>query len=162
MGKVHESKLPLNANIVGGRFVHTLQNFLIPDEMAKVRYKSQGFAEVLKEMLFHDVTALRPASIRLILCIAAVLSLLLFSHDVTQEYLQANDLLTRLIFLRPKAKERALLGLEKGEPLKLLKPLYVLCDSGDDWNITIDDHLINDLQMERSVSDLSLYFRFRD
>lgn len=40
--------------------------------------------------------------------------------------------------------------------LKLEKPLYGLCDSGDHWNGTMNDHLISGLQMARSISDHSL------
>lgn len=130
MEKIHESDFPAKANIVGGRLIHMLKNFLTPDEMAKVRYVAQGFADALKQVLAHDVTTLRPALIRLILCIAAVLTLRSFSPDVTQAYLQTKDVLTRLVSLRPKPEDRALFVLADGELLKLLKPLWLYC-SGD-------------------------------
>lgn len=159
--KVHKSNIPRNANIVGGRFINTLKNYKSPDEIAKVRYVAQGFADFLKSMLAHDVTSLRPTSIRLILCIAAVLLLRLFLHDVMQAYLQAKDKLTRAVYLNPKPEDRHLFGLLTDYLLKLVKPLYGLCDSGDYWNITIDDHLKHDLCMTKAVSDVSLYFKFK-
>lgn len=160
--RVKESSISHDANIVGGRFIHTLKNFQTPEEMAKVRYVAQGFADFMKHMLAHDVTALRPASIRLILSIASILGLRLFLLDVMQAYLQAKDLLTRVVYLRPKPEDMHLFGLATGYILKLLKPLYGLCDSGDYWNKTIDDHLTDDLGMEKAVSDVSLYFRFEN
>lgn len=130
--------------------------------MAKVRYVAQVYADSSKEMLVHDVTALRPASIRIILSTAAVLALRLFSYNVTQAYLQATDLLTRLIFLRPKAEDRSLFGLADDELLQIINPLYGLCDSGDYCNITINSHMIKVLKIERAKSAVSLYFRFSD
>lgn len=133
---------------------------MTPEETAKVRYIAQGITDALNEMLAHDVTALRPTSIRVILCVAAVLDLGLFLHDVTQAYLQAQEKLTRTMYLRPKPEDRHLFGVNEHELLKLLKPLYGLCDSGDYWNATSDENLTNELDMERAVSDMSMYFKF--
>lgn len=160
--KVEKSKIPKGSNVVGGRFIHTLKNHLTPEECAKVRYVAQGFADQLKKMLAHDVTALRPASIRLILSIASILSLRLFLHDVIQAYLQAKDKLTRSVYLQPKPEDRHLFGLLEDQLLRLVKPLYGLCDSGDYWNETIDEHLSKDLGMIRAKSDISLFFKFKN
>lgn len=82
-------------------------------------------------MLAHDITAMRPASIRLILSIASILTVLLFIHDVTQAYLPTKDKMTRNKYLRPKAEDRQFFDVDYDELLKLVKPLYGLCDSGD-------------------------------
>lgn len=139
---------------------YTLKNWITPEGCAKVRYVAQDFSDSLKHMLAHDVTALRPTSIRMIRSIAAVLKLQLFLHDVIQAYLQAKDVLTRDVYLQPKPEDLHLFGLRPDELLKIIKPLYGLCDFGDYWNVTIDDHLKNDLKMRKDVSDVSLYFKF--
>lgn len=66
----------------------------------------------------------------------------------------------RTVYLRPKSEDMILFDVSKYELLKLVKPLYGLCNSGDYWNVTIDNHLINSLKMERAISDTSMLFMF--
>jgi hypothetical protein len=61
----------------------------------------------------------------------------------------------RDIFLQPPKE----LELSPDEFLKLMKPLYGLCDSGDRWQYTLRHHHVQDLQMEPLDADPSLYFR---
>lgn len=112
--------------------------------------------------MIHDVMTLRPTSIRLILSLAAICGLRLFSHEVNQMYLQSREPFSREVYLRPKAKNRHLFGVSADKILNLKKSLYGMCDSGDYWNATIDSHLTDELKMKRAVSDLSLYFKFND
>jgi hypothetical protein len=44
------------------------------------------------------------------------------------------------------------------EVLQLLRPLYGLTDAGDYWNTTMVDHTLNDLGLDRTDSDLSLFY----
>lgn len=160
--KVPLKSVPSDANIVSGRFLLTLKNVDTPDETPKVRYVAQGYSDVHKQFIAHDLTTLRPTSIRLILAIAATKNLRLFTHDVTQAYLQSKEMLTRDVYLRPKVSDRHLFDVKDDELLKLNKPLYGLCDSGDYWNATIEQHLTKDMHMVKAISDPSLYFRFHD
>lgn len=125
----------------------TLKNFQTPEESARVRYIAQAFADIKKPIMVHNVTALQPTSIRLILSPAAACSLLLFSHDVTQAHLQSREPFTREVYLRPKPEGRHTFGVSKPEILKLKKPFYSLFDSGDYWNVTINNHLTNERKM---------------
>lgn len=68
--------------------------------MVKVRYVAQGFSDELKTILDHDVCAPCPAFIKVILSIASTFYFRLFSHDVTQVYLQCREHQTPLVFLR--------------------------------------------------------------
>lgn len=154
--EVLEKIILRDANIVGGRRFLTLKNCLTPDKTANVRYVPQGFKDLLKGSLAHAVTALRPASICIILCIVAILNMRLFSHDVTQAYPQSKEKPSRRAYLCPKDEYRQFLGVGKGELLRIDKPLYGLCDSGHYWNVAIKVYIINDLQTERAVSDVSL------
>lgn len=123
--------LPPNAIIIGGRFIMTLKHFQTPEESSKVRYIARGFANIDQPFMVHDVTALRPTFIRLILSLAAICWLRLFPRDLNQVYLQSREPFTREVYLRPKAEDRHLFGVSEEEILKLKKPLYGLCDAGD-------------------------------
>lgn len=67
-----------------------------------VRYVARRYDYLLKGLLAHKVTALRRASIRLIIFVAAVFNMQLIIHDVTEAYLQSKHNLLRQIYLRPK------------------------------------------------------------
>lgn len=76
--------LSTDVNVVGGTFVHTLKIYLALEEPGKISCDIQGFDDLLIDLVAHDVTSLRQPSIRLILSIAYVYNMLIFSHDVTQ------------------------------------------------------------------------------
>ena len=84
---------------------------------------------------------------------AAILCFRLWSHDVTQAFLQSKDKLQRPIYLRP-VKE---LNLPPASILRLEKPLYGLADAGDYWSRTMAEHLEKDLGMTPSALDPALY-----
>lgn len=118
-------------NVVGGSFVPTLQILLTSEEMAEARYVAQGLADSQRDMIPHDVSALRPISICIILSIAAILDFRIYDHDVNQAYLQSKESLTRPVFLCPKPEDRKYFETGDDEVLMLVKPLYGLCDPGD-------------------------------
>lgn len=155
---VEQGSVPKNANVMGGRFILTLKNYGTPEECAKVRYVAQGFRDRDKPYMVHDTSTLRISSIRLILSIAAVMQFRCFSHDVTQAYLQSKSHLTREVYIRPKERDKEILGVKDGELFKLIRPLYGLCDAGDYWGETMTSHLINDLKMRPTSGDPSLYY----
>jgi Reverse transcriptase (RNA-dependent DNA polymerase) len=69
--------------------------------------------------------------------------------------LQAANESMRVLFLQPPTE----MDFSPDEFLKLMKPLYGLCDSGDRWHHTLRHHHVQDLQMEPLDADPSLYFR---
>lgn len=107
---VPTESIPKGVSVLCGRFVHTLKTYLTPEETEKVRYVAEGFDNTLKRLLAHDVTALKPASIRLILCLATTCKLQIFSHDVTKAYFQCKDKLSRQVYLCPKSEDQHLFG----------------------------------------------------
>lgn len=88
---------------------------------------------------------------------ATTLSFDIWTAYVRQAYLQASEPLMRDVFLKPPAPE---LSLSAQQALKLIKPLYGLCDSGDIWHRTRDLHRRNDLHMQTFRSDPSLYAHY--
>eukprot|EP00171_Calliarthron_tuberculosum_P022143 IDg22143t1 len=96
----------------------------------------------------------QPSSIRLILSLAALFDFDVWTSDVTQAYLQSSVPLMRDVYITKHLPE---FELEAHQCLKLLKPLYGLCDSGDLWHRTIDEHHRLDLGMKATRSDPALY-----
>lgn len=123
--------IPPDANIIGGRFILTLENFQTPQVTTKVRNISQGYSDFEKSFIVHDISALCPASIRLLLSVAAYRKLRLFSFDMTQAYLQSREPLSRKLYIRPKPDDRWVFSLKENEIFESEKPLYGFCNSGD-------------------------------
>ena len=156
---VKQQSLPQDANILGGRFVLSIKDHGTPQEKLKARYVVQGHTDADKNVLVHNTTTLRQASVRLVVSIAAILGYRLWSQDITQAYLQSDDTLVRPVYIRPNKHDRRYFNLADDEILLLLKPLYGLSDAGDYWYATLSSHLTNELDMVNCTGDLSLFFR---
>eukprot|EP00168_Porphyra_purpurea_P009868 TRINITY_DN2422_c0_g1_i11.p2 TRINITY_DN2422_c0_g1~~TRINITY_DN2422_c0_g1_i11.p2 ORF type:complete len:307 (-),score=86.12 TRINITY_DN2422_c0_g1_i11:1032-1952(-) len=160
--KVHGRDLPRGANVLGGRMVCTIKNVGTPDEAPKARYVAQGNRDQAKQFVVHNLATLRQRSTRVLTSTAANLGLRLFADDITQAYLQSEEKFTRRIYLRPRPADRHLFGLEEGELLLILRPLYGVCDAGDYWHATLSKHIEEDLSMTPLVSDPAMYFKRDD
>ena len=157
---IKEEELEQNANVLGGRFVLALKNAGTDREQPKARFVAQGFADKEKDFLIHNISSLRQSSVRVILSFAANMEYRIFTHDVTQAYTQSDDPLSRKIYRKPKAKDRQYFGLEDDQILQLVKPIYGTTDVGDYWDVTVENHVKNDLEMEPMTGDPSLYGKF--
>lgn len=83
--------MPDGANILSGRFVHTLKNVDTAEEEPKSRFVVQGDRDKAKAFVVHNLATLRQRSTRLLVSTAAILGLQLFADDITQAYLQSED-----------------------------------------------------------------------
>lgn len=108
---VSGSDVPGDANVQGGIDMLTLRNHGTPDEKSKVRYIPQGYNDDANPFIVHDTATLRASSIRLILAGAAVLWFRIFSHDVSQAYMQSKYKLIRNLYLSPKKRDLATIRL---------------------------------------------------
>ena len=115
----------------------------------------QGHPDREKDSLVHDSNNMKQSSIRLVTALAAILGFRIGGHDVSQAYLQSASKLIRDVFIKPKKE----FELPPNGLLKLLKPLYGLPDAGDYWPVTFAQHIRDDLEMQRSVGDLALFFK---
>lgn len=91
----------------------------------------------------------------MLLSIAALFEFNVWSQDVIQAYVQAAEKIMGEIYIIPTKDFK----LSKDVLLKLLKPLYGLCDSGDSWHSTFTQHLKDDLLMTPTLSDSELFFK---
>jgi len=153
---VREADVPRAANVIGGRFVYTLKQVGTAGEFAKARFVAQGNRDKAKWYVVHNLETMRQRSTRLLVSTAANMRWRLFTHDITQAYLQSQDAFSRLLFLRPRPGDRHLFDLRDDELLKLELPLYGVCDAGDYWDATFTDHVATDLGMVPLTSDPAL------
>jgi Reverse transcriptase (RNA-dependent DNA polymerase) len=122
-----KSELPPEANIMGGRFVLSIKDVGTPRKVNKAGYVVQGFGDRDKPYLVHQPMTARQQSTKLLEAMAAIFRFRIFTHDVQQAYLHSDDKLMRDVYIS-LSKE---FELGSDAVLKLLKPLYGLCDSGD-------------------------------
>ena len=79
--------------------------------------------------------------------------------DVKLAYLQSEKPLIRKIFITNPAPK---FDLSPQACLELLKPIYGLVDSRDQWNQTLDDHIQINLEMTCTIIDPLLYCNFEN
>ena len=82
-----------------------------------------------------------------------------WSSNVKLAYLQSTEPLVRRVFIKNPAPEFELLP---HECFELLRPLYGLIDAGDLLHKTLHKHLTEDIGLEATKADPSLYFSFRE
>lgn len=68
---------------------------------------------------------------RIVSSFAAITGNRIFTNDVTQAFLQSESPTTREIYIKPRDRDRHFFALSTSQLLKVIRPLYGLCDSGD-------------------------------
>ena len=149
--------IPENANILAGSFVCTLRNVGTENEKPKARYFDQGHKDKEKPFTVHNITTLRSSSVKIIVSTTAVRDFRLFSHDVTQAYLQNDEEMSREIYLRRKEGDRKYFRVTGDVLLQMLRALYGVTDASDYWGVTLDKQIKDDLSMVPTDIDPSLY-----
>ena len=143
-----------DGNLLPGRFVLAIKSSEDSMTKYKARYVIGGHRDRLKHMMVHTTSTLQPQFIRLLPALAAIHVFHIWASGVRQAYLQSAEPLIRDFFIKRPVLE---FEPDPSKCLKLLKPLYVLCESGDMWHATLDNHHIQDLGMRPLRSDPALY-----
>lgn len=151
--------VPKDANVLPGRFVLAIKSTIDNKTKYKARYVIGGHRDKLKDFMVHSAQVLQPASIRLLLAIAQIKHFQVWSSDVKHAYIQSDSDISRDIFIKKVVPE---FELQPNECLKLLKPLYGLCESGDLWHQTFSDHHQKELGMKPMRSDQALFVWIHD
>ena len=109
--------------------------------------------------MVHAAKTLKPPLSKLLLALASMLDLDVWSTDVKLVYVQSTEPLQRRVFVKSPYHE---FSLGTNESFELLRSLYGLCDAGDLWHQTLDKHLTQDLEMVPNKADPSLYYSHED
>lgn len=88
---VSNINLPKDSNVLNGRFVDALKNPGTPDEICKSRFVAGGHRDKDKNYFVHRITTLSQTSTRVVVALAAVFNLKVWSHDVTLAYIQSDE-----------------------------------------------------------------------
>lgn len=128
--------------------------------MAKSRYVAKGHRDKDKPFNVPNMSTLLQRSTKIIVSTCAARGFRIFAHDVDQCYLQSKDKLARSIYLQPHPRHRKLFELTEDEVLRLLKPLYGVCDAGDYWNATFTTHFKVDRGIKSTTGDPSLFVKY--
>lgn len=86
----------------------------------------------------------------LIVTLSATLNFNIWSEDVTQAYIQGQDL-KRAVYVKPASYFNILIN----QFLKLLKTLYGLTEYGDKWFQTYNKYLTKTLKTKPTYGDMS-------
>lgn len=150
---LHE-EVPTDSNVLPGRFVLAIKSTEDGEVKYKARFVTDGHRDKQKHLMVHNSANLQPQSIRVFLALARASDFQVWTSDVTKAYLQSTDSLIRDMFIK---KQIPKFELAPHECLKLLKPLYRLCDAGDLWASTMDKHHRLDLRLLPLRSHPALY-----
>lgn len=150
-----KEEIPADGNVLTGRFVLTIKSTVDGKIVFKARYVIGGHRDKFKHFIVHSLATIQPNSVRLLLTVSRIFGFDVWTGDVKQAYLQSISALDRDVFIKNPTEE---FELPDNMALKLLKPLYGLCDSGDLWYETIDNHHKKDLGMISTKLDPALYY----
>lgn len=92
---------------------------------------------------------------KILMGIAAIIRIRIFSTEVDQAYQQSAEKLMRNVFIKPPKG----VSLNPNQLLKLQKSLYVLPKSGGHWERRLRSPLQKDIGMTSCISDAALVFK---
>ena len=90
----------------------------------------------------------------LLMALATALGFDRWTMDINQAYHHSAEKLKREIFVKPD-----ILELSADELLQVIKPLYGLSDAGGYWGETLTAHHKDQLAIEKTTGDVSLFFK---
>jgi hypothetical protein len=97
----------------------------------KFRLVVQAFKDQNKTLVLTQSPIIQRVSQRLIICLAATLSMELYLRDITQAYVQSRSILNRDFYVQPSPELIKLMGISNDCILKVVKPLYGVPEAGN-------------------------------
>lgn len=152
---VAKEDVPLHTYILGCRMVLSFKENKNNEKVYDASLVVLGHKDMKKGTLVNNSSDLKQSSIRILLSLEAIFGLPVSSQDLFQAYLQASEQLKRDIHIRSTDEFK----LSKDDPLKTVKPLHGLCNSGDHRRATLLRQFNEDLNITPVVFDAALFFK---
>ena len=151
--------LPDGARVVKTKWVYKRKrNADGTVERLRARLVAKGFSQVFGEDYFDTYAPVaRLTTLRLVYAMTVVMDLSLAGMDVDAAFLNA-DLQEDLYIKAPVGTK----PLPQGHVYKLLKALYGLKQSPKEWNVMLNDFLINTCEFTRLTTEHCLYINKSD
>lgn len=149
-----KEEIPADANVPPGRLFLSIKSTLHNKRNYKARFVIGSHRDKLKDFMAHPAQVLQPSSIRLLLALPQFKRFRVWSSDVKHAYIQSESNISRDIYIKKAVPE---FELQPKHCLKLLKPFYDLCESGDLWHKTFEDHHQKELGMTSLGSEPALF-----
>lgn len=87
--------VPKDANVIDGRFVHTIKNCGTANQIYRLVSSRKGHTDREKDYFLLLSTTLHHYSILLVVSIPAMFGFRICTHEVTQAYLHSTEMITR-------------------------------------------------------------------
>lgn len=116
-----------------------------------------GHRDKLKHCMVHGVQTLQVSSAMLLVSLAAAFHFAVWNSDVKLPYLQSTKPLEgRTLIKKPEPE----FEIHPSECFEHLQPLCGLCESRDLWHESLNQHLTEELNLQPTKAELSLYLSF--
>ena len=152
---VPKESVPHGANLLKGRFVLAIKDPGTKDQRFKARFVIQGHKDQEKQNMVTEAPTVLRHSVRLLLSLASMLDLEVWTRDITQAYIQSMSDLLRDVYLIPPPN----LGIAKDKIIQVMKPHYGITESGSYWWLTYLNYHTEDLGMKQSAMDPCLFYK---
>ena len=152
---VAKKDIPTGTRIFGSRFVDQVKNKGTVNAYEKSRLVVQAYNDDGKRFILTQAPTIQRASQRLILALALMIpGLDIYIRDISQAYTQSTTRLSRNVFIKAPTE----MGLESGNILQVVLPLYGIPEAGTHWFKTYHDHHTIKLHMISSTFDPCLLY----
>ncbi len=155
---VNKRDVSTDVRIFSSRFVNEIKQSEIEKAFEKFRLVIQTFNDRNKILVLIQSSIIQRVSQRLIICLAATLSMKLYLRNIIQAYVQSRSNLNRDFYVQSLFELIKLMSISRECILKVIKSLYKVSETDNHWFKTYHDHHTDKLEMIQSTYNLCLLY----
>jgi hypothetical protein len=130
---VNKKNVSIDVRIFSFRFVNEIKHSETEKAFEKFRLVIQAFNDQNMILVLTQSSIIQRVSQRLIICLAATLSMKLYLRDITQTYVQSRFNLNRDFYVQSSPKLIKLMRIFNDCILKMIKSLYDVSKADNHW-----------------------------
>lgn len=146
-----------SAKVIGSMIVITIKHKVTCKDFFKAMFGVQAHLDRENKLLVHAYTTVGQQAVKLLVSLAKIFGYLLWSEDMTLEYLQGAKRILRKVYV----KRKPVFQFADQQLLQICRPLYSLEDAADYCHAKFLKHVKSDLMMQCTVFDLSFFKRIQ-